>query len=144
MDVIYSSTFICFQVSFIFKHKTVGFDINYVLVRIVLLHKDPVSSSFSKGFTYTFPMGCAYSVAVFILQFVYFSCLLFCYKFGWFITLLVSSCFLLACLLACLLAYVCQLGLLFCLFDVCCFSVYMFCIHVCSHVCLHYFLIFIH
>ncbi|CAB3983523.1 A disintegrin and metallo ase with thrombospondin motifs 14 [Paramuricea clavata] len=29
------------MVSFIFKHKTVGFDINYVLVRIVLLHKDP-------------------------------------------------------------------------------------------------------
>ena len=36
-----------FEVSHIFKHKTVGFDINYVLVRIVLLHEDPVSVSFS-------------------------------------------------------------------------------------------------
>ena len=38
MKYIYS-----FKVSHVFKHKTLGFDINYVLVRIVLLHKDPVS-----------------------------------------------------------------------------------------------------
>ena len=27
-----------------FQHKSLGLDINYILVRIVLLHKDPVST----------------------------------------------------------------------------------------------------